>query len=102
MPSNNEVLDVVTAWSGKRPEKMSQNIGDWWDQTAPGSTHSALTFDPNGIDNLLERLKKEFPGSPRPSRADFRAGGNIKTMQGLADALQPIVARGPAAREAGK
>jgi len=91
MPSDNEVLDVITGWSGKRPEKMSQGLEDWWNQTAPGSTHSTLKFDPDGIDDLLLRLKKAFPASPRPSGADFRAGGEIKSVQDLADALQPVV-----------
>jgi hypothetical protein len=91
MPSDNEVLNVITGWSPKRPEKMSQGLEDWWNQTAPGSTHSTLKFDPDGIDDLLLRLKKAFPASPRPSEADFRAGGGIKTVQDLADALQPVV-----------
>ncbi len=92
MPSDNEVLKVVTGWSGKRPEKMSQNLEDWWNQTSPGSTHSTLKFDPDGIDDLLLRLKSAFPASPAPSEADFRAGGGIKSVQDLSDALQPVVA----------
>ena len=64
MPSDNEVLNVITGWSPKRPEKMSQGLEDWWNQTAPGSTHSTLKFDPDGIDDLLLRLKKAFPASP--------------------------------------
>jgi hypothetical protein len=90
VPSNSEVLDVVESWSGKRPEKMSQKLEDWWNQTAAGSSHSSLKFDPDGIDDLLLRCKNQFPSSPRPSEADFRAGGNIKTAQDLADALQPV------------
>jgi len=91
MPSDNEVLNLIAGWSPKRPEKMSQGLEDWWNQTAPDSTHSTLKFDPDGIDDLLLRLKKAFPASPRPSEADFRAGGGIKTVQDLADALQPVV-----------
>ena len=86
-----KTVDIVTAWSGNRPEDMSQSLEDWWNQTAPGSTHSTLKFDPDGIDDLLLRLKRAFPASPRPSEADFRAGGGIKTVQDLADALQPVV-----------
>jgi hypothetical protein len=97
MPSNSAVLDVITGWSGQRPEKMSQNLEAWWNQTAPGSSHSTLKFDPDGIDDLLTRLKQTFPSSPRPSEADFRSGGNIATVQDLADALQPVMSDAPAA-----
>ncbi len=83
-----KILDITTAWSGQRPEKMSQSLEDWWNQTAPGSTRGALEFDPHGIDALLPRLKRVFPASPRPSEASFRGSGNIKTLQDLEEILQ--------------
>jgi hypothetical protein len=92
MPTNKAVVDIVEEWSGKRPEKMSQNLKDWWNQTAPGSTHSALAFDPDGIEDLLKRLKKAFPSSPPLVSGDFGDSGNIKTVQDLVDALQPAMA----------
>ena len=94
MPTNKQVVDAIEQWSGNRPEKMSQNLEEWWNQTAPGSTHSALAFDPNGIDDLLEKLHKEFAGSPDLAAGDFKATGNIKTLQDLVDALQPVEADG--------
>lgn len=91
MPSNKAVVDVIEQWSGQRPEKMSQSLEDWWNQTAPGSSHSALSFDPDGIEDLIKRIKNAFPASPVVEAADFRAAGNIKTVQDLVDALQPAM-----------
>jgi hypothetical protein len=65
MPTNKAVVDVVEQWSGQRPEKMSQGLEDWWNQTAPGSSHSALVFNPDGIEDLLKRLQKAFPAGVR-------------------------------------
>jgi hypothetical protein len=92
MPSNKAVVDVIEQWSGQRPEKMSQSLEDWWNQTAPGSSHSALSFDPDGIEDLIKRIKNAFPSSPVVEAADFRASGNIKNVQDLVDALQPPMA----------
>jgi hypothetical protein len=63
MPSNKAVVDVIEQWSSQRPEKMSQSLEDWWNQTAPGSSHSALSFDPDGIEDLIKRIKNAFPSS---------------------------------------
>jgi hypothetical protein len=71
---------------------MSQNLEQWWGQTAPGSSHSTLKFDPDGIEDLLKRLNKTFPSSPAIEAADFGAAGNVKTVQDLVDALQPVAA----------
>jgi len=92
MPTNQAVVDVVEQWSGKRPERMSQNLKDWWNETAPGSSHSALAFDPDGIEDLLRRLKNAFPSSPLLASGDFGDSGNIKTIQDLVDSLQPAMA----------
>jgi hypothetical protein len=91
MPSNKAVVDVIEQWSGQRPDKMSQILEDWWNQTAPGSSHSALQFDPDGIEDLIKRIEKAFPSAPVVEAADFRTSGNIKTVQDLVDALQPAV-----------
>lgn len=98
MPTNKAVVDVIEQWSGKRPEKMSQNLKEWWDQTAPGSTHSALSFDPDGIEDLLNRLRDAFPSSPALVSVDFGDSGNIKTVQDVVDALQPVMADAVSAR----
>jgi subtilisin family serine protease len=81
-------VDIITEWSGNRPEEMSQSLEDWWNQTAPGSTHSNVMFDPDGIHDLLPRLKKASPASPGLSAGDFRTDGAIKTLQDLDDSLQ--------------
>jgi hypothetical protein len=91
MPSNKAVVDIVEQWSGQRPEKMLQSLEDWWNQTAPGSSHSALSFDPDGIEDLIKRLQDAFPSSPVLEAGDFRASGNVKTVQDLVDALQPAM-----------
>lgn len=91
MPTNKEVLDVVEKWSGERPDKMSQSLEKWWDKTAPGSSHASLRFDPDGIADLVNRLKKAFPNSPRLKASDFKASGTVKTVQELVNALQPAV-----------
>src|SRR6266850_1117964 len=89
MPTNKEVLDVIEKWSGQRPPKMSQRLEEWWNKTAPGSTHSGLVFDPDGIADLVNRLQKAFPNPPHLEAADFKATGTVKTVQDLVDALQP-------------
>jgi len=91
MPTNKAAVDVVEQWSGSRPDKMSQSLEQWWDRTAPGSTHSALLFDPNGIADLVTRLSKAFPASPPLEASDFRSPGTVKTVQDLVDALQPPI-----------
>jgi hypothetical protein len=91
MPSNKAVVDLIEQWSGQRPEKTSQSLEDWWNQTAPGSSHSSLSFDPDGIEDLIKRIKIAFPSSPVVEAADFRTSGNIKTLQDLVDALQPAM-----------
>lgn len=91
MPTNKAVVDVVEQWSGQRPEKMSQGLEDWWNQTAPGSSHSALVFNPDGIEDLLKRLQKAFPAAPPLVSGDFGAAGAVKSIQDLVDALQPAM-----------
>ena len=91
MPSNKAVVDVIEQWSGQQPEKMLQSLEDWWNQTAPGSSHSALKFDPDGIEDLIKRIENAFPSAPVVEAADFRTSGNIKTVQDLVDALQPAM-----------
>jgi len=89
MPTNKEVLDVIENWSGQRPSKMSQQLEEWWNKTAPGSTHSGLLFDPDGIADLVKRLRNAFPNPPHLQASDFKASGTVKTAQDLVDALQP-------------
>jgi hypothetical protein len=97
MPTNKEVLDVIEKWSGQRPSKMSQQVEEWWNKTAPGSTHSGLPFDPDGIADLVNRLKKAFPNPPHVEAADFKTSGTVKTVQDLVDALQPTLPSPPTA-----
>jgi hypothetical protein len=87
MPNDSAVLNVVTSWSGRRPPKMSQVLADWWNQTAPASSHSSLPFDPDGITDLITRLKKTFPASPAIDLADLASGGGISTVEDLVEAL---------------
>ena len=89
MPTNNEVLDVIEDWSGQRPPKMSQSLEEWWRKTAPGSSHSGLGFDPDGITDLVNRLQAVFPDPPHLESADFT--GSVKSAQDLVDALQPVI-----------
>jgi hypothetical protein len=89
MPTNKAVVDLVERWSGKRPKAMNQNLEDWWGETAPGSNHSTLAYDKEGIESLVDEASETFPKSPSLTADDFRAAGNIKTLQDLVDALQP-------------
>jgi hypothetical protein len=96
MPSEEDVLDVIEDWSGSRPANLSQNLEDWWNQTAPGSAHSAILFK-DGVLDLITRLQNAFPGSPQLQQGDF-VGGGIKTVQDLVDALQPAMQTAMAVR----
>jgi hypothetical protein len=91
MPTNKAVVDIVEQWSASRPDKMSQSLEQWWNQTAPGSLHSALLFDPDGIADLVTRLSRAFPAAPALEASDFRSAGAVKTVQDLVDALQPPI-----------
>jgi hypothetical protein len=91
MPTNNEVLDIIEDWSGQRPLKMSQSLEEWWNETAPDSSHSGLVFDPDGITDLVNRLQEAFPDPPHVESADFRATGSVKSVQDLVDVLQPVI-----------
>jgi hypothetical protein len=97
MPTNKDVLDVIGKWSGQRPSKMTQQLEEWWNKTAPGSTHSGLPFDPDGIADLVNRLNKAFPNPPHLEAADFKASGTVKTVQDLVNALQPTFSSAPTA-----
>jgi hypothetical protein len=68
---------------------MSQQLEEWWNKTAPDSTHSGLPFDPDGIADLVNRLKKTFPNPPHLEATDFKSSGTVKTVEDLVDALQP-------------
>jgi len=92
MPTNKQIVDLIEQWSGKRPDSMAQVLEDWWNETAPGSTHSALAYA-DGIDDLVKRIKKAFPPPPSVVAADFKSAGAIKTMEDLVDALQPVATR---------
>jgi hypothetical protein len=87
MASDAAVLDVITGWSGRRPPAMSQVLAVWWNQTAPGSSHSTLAFNPDGIADLIKRLKKAFPHSPVIGAVDLADGGAISTVEDLVEAL---------------
>ncbi len=99
MPTDSDVLDVVQAWSGKRPTKMSQSLEDWWNQTAPGSSHSTLPFAPDGIQDLVTRIDNAFPDADPIGTEDLGSSGSIKTVQDLVNALNEP---GPPAAGAGK
>ncbi len=92
MPSDDQILSVIQQWSGQRPPKMSQNLEDWWGQTASGSSHSTLPFDPDGIEDLVRRLQQAFPSSPALESGDFGSGGSVKTVEDLSQALLPAMA----------
>ena len=105
MASDNDVLDVITAWSGQRPGKLSQVLEEWWEETAKGSTHGSLAFDPDGIQDLVQRLQIAFPDSPTIETGDLGSCGLIKTVQDLVTALnEPVTKtlRKPAKKAAAK
>jgi hypothetical protein len=85
MISDREVLRVINEWSGETPDTMSQNLEAWWSHTA--ANHRRVAFNPDGIRDLVVRLKNAFPNLTDIFANDFRSG-RIKTVQDLADALQ--------------
>ena len=87
MASDAAVLNALTRWSGNRPPAMTQVLADWWNQTAPGSSHSGIVFNPDGIADLIKRLRKAFPQSPTIASADLAVGGTISTVEDLVEAL---------------
>jgi hypothetical protein len=68
---------------------LSKNLSELWDETRPGSNHSSLDFDPDGIVSLISELHSEFKNPPKRSvtvtAPDFRQGGKIQTIQKLVD-----------------
>lgn len=89
MSIQSRVVDAVEIWCGKRPDELATVLKDLWDDTAPGSSHSALDFDPDGIEDLVLKLHSEFANPPKrrvtATAADFRGGAKIQTLQKLVD-----------------
>jgi len=89
MSIQSRIVNTVATWCGKRPDSLSNVLKDLWDDTAPGSSHSSLDFDPDGIDDLIQKLHSEFASPPKrqvnATGPDFRGGSRIRTVQNLVD-----------------
>jgi len=87
MSIQSRVLNALESWCGTRPDQLSVVLKDLWNDTAPGSAHSSLDFDPDGIDALIQELHDEFSDQPQRQvtliAGDFRSAGKIQTAQQL-------------------
>lgn len=102
---------VLAGWCGADPDSIDQTMSltDLWESTAnnASSPHSAIPFQPEGVEDLLVKLGKEFkkPGRVRKDTSgltpgSFKPNGDLDSMNDLVRAvvvcpnLPPMPARG--------
>jgi hypothetical protein len=89
----NEVLDD---WCGIAPFDQTMSLQALWESTRnnPKRPHSAMDYQPDGVQDLLTRLVKEFkkPGVERIrvsvlKPGHFKPNGAIETVNNLVKAV---------------
>jgi len=94
----NRVNLVLSAWCGADPNTIDQSmsLSDLWASTGdnPDSPHSAIPFLPEGVEDMLRKLAKEFrrPGTVRKDTSQLTTGslkpnGDIETVDDLVRAV---------------
>lgn len=98
MPIRDRVNQVLADWCGADPDSIDQTMSleEIWESTRdnPQSPHSAIPFQPDGVEDLLIRLRKEFtnPGADRKDTSGltpgcFKPSGDIDTVDHLVTAV---------------
>jgi hypothetical protein len=86
-------LDVLEDWCGLRPPNFTKALIDLWEETRnnPRRPHTSLDFQPDGVEDLIERLKSEFRNPPGRritlTPRSFDPNGRVKTVNDLMDAV---------------
>ena len=89
---------VLAVWCGADPDSIDQamSLTDLWESTrhSASSPHSAIPFQPEGVEDLLVKLGKEFkkPGRVRKDTsgltpASFKPNGDIDSVDNLVRAV---------------
>lgn len=111
MPIRDRVNLVLAAWCGADPDNIDQtmSLADLWESTRdnPASPHSAIPFQPEGVEDLVVKLLSEFkkPGAVRKDTSgltpnSFKPSGDVDSVDDLVRAvvacpsLPPTPARG--------
>lgn len=96
MAVRDRVISVLEAWCGSAPADNTISLSDLWNDTRnnPNHPHDGIAFQPDGVNDLLDKLKTEFR-KPGPVRLDtsvlkttsFKPNGDIDTVNDLVDAV---------------
>ena len=95
MPKSNDdrTLDVIEDWCGVRPGDFTKALIDLWEETRknPKRPHTSMDFQPDGVADLIDRLKREFRNPPGRritlTPPSFDPNGRVKTVSDLMDAV---------------
>ena len=77
MSIRDRVNQVLGDWCGADPDTIDQtmSLSELWARTrdSASSPHSAIPFQPDGVQDLLAKLRKEFrkPGDVRKDTSGF-------------------------------
>ena len=81
MSLETRVSEALQAWCGEEPADFTISLDDLW------ILHQDEPFDPDGIEQLIQKLESEFSNPPSltvtATPDDFRTGGKIRTVQQL-------------------
>jgi hypothetical protein len=83
------LLHTLPRWSGVTVTSVTELLSDMWIRGEQAGHHSALAYDPDGIDLLRAQIRRDFKSAP--PAASFRAG--IKAVGDLDDAMQGVEQR---------
>ena len=95
MPKSDDerTLDVIEDWCGVAPRPLTKELINLWEETRNNASrpHTSIDFQPDGVENLIEKLKREFQNAPARritlAPRSFDPNGRVKTVSDLMDAV---------------
>jgi hypothetical protein len=90
------VNEVLADWCGVAPDDQTMSLEVLWTSTRnnPARPHNGIDFQPDGVQDLLSKLIKEFkkPGKERKRVSvlktnSFKPNGDIDTVNDLVSAV---------------
>jgi hypothetical protein len=90
------VNDVLADWCGETPDDQTMSLEVLWTSTRnnPERPHDGIDFQPDGVQDLLTKLVKEFkkPGNERKKVSvlttdSFKPTGDVDSVNDLVQAV---------------